>query len=128
MNVKAIGKIGLLLLCAVLLPFLLDVILGVFNYTANADSPILHGCISFVIIFPLILGSLYASERLTSALELHHVMMFSLFALIVFRIEHLMVEMPTPLEVSEALVVITSCLLSFCIQWIKMRSANKKSK
>lgn len=112
-----LGKLqgfGLIVLCAVLTPFLLDICLGLLPFIQPTAPGIVYTFICLG-LFVAIVGLLAAiCIRLVPALNAANALLFTLVSLVAMRIDHLLTDQPQFVELNEAIGLILACLIVFC--------------
>ncbi|MCY4143429.1 MAG: hypothetical protein OXG08_07075 [Gammaproteobacteria bacterium] len=124
-----IGKIqayGLIVVCAVLIPFLLDLCLALLPFVKPAPPGISYTlvCLGLLVVIVGILATICI--RLAPSFNAANALLFTFAALVVMRIDHLLSERPQFVELNEAVALIFACLLVFGSYLFWRGRANRK--
>lgn len=122
---KAAGtrRIGLIILCAVLTPFSLDVVWNLLPLASLKTAGFLYSFICFVIFVLIVWLFSFACMKLTQSIDAQHALLFTLATLISMRIQHLIVDQPHAIELNQALALTFACLLVFSVYLLRNRKS-----
>ena len=104
---------GLIALCALLTPFLLDICQGLFPFLRPSPSAIAYASICFGLFLLIVTVSAMVCIRLVPSLNAANALLFTFVAMVSMRINHLMEDQAHYIEIGEAIGLILACLLVF---------------
>ncbi|MCY3883600.1 MAG: hypothetical protein OXG24_01655 [Gammaproteobacteria bacterium] len=116
-------RIGLIIICAVLTPFSLDVVWNLLPLASFKTAGFLYSLLCFVFFVLIVWLFSVACTRLTKAIDAHHALLFTLASLIAMRIQHLVVDQPHAIELNQALALTFACLLVFSVYLLRSRKS-----